>query len=314
MKFIIGFIKSLVLRLLNFLLFSSLSIFIILFVMSQTVLKPDFVISQINKADLPALANEFLKTAPLSDNVPGTQIPVENVIIRTVTELQPWVKEQAATVVRSGYDYFTGKSQDINVSISLSPLSESIKNSVIQAAPNWPLPPESEYAKLPPDQVQAYISQYAEQYSQDFVSLMGLPASLEINKSVIGAKVWARVEQVRLAFSYFSLVFYGLIGLMLLSILLIFVIERNVKQTARTLGIGIASVGAIDFAFAFVATKFNFFNIEQVSLPPAIEDWLWQLTNAVAAPVITVSIGVMAAGILLIIVSIVYRPRKASAE
>lgn len=314
MKFIVGFIKSLFLRLLSFILFSALSIFIVLFVMNQTVLQPEFVVSHINKLDLPAFTNEFLKTAPLTDNVPGTQIPVSDVVTRTVKDLQPWIKEQAAAVVRSGYDYLYGKSQDINVSIPLSPITQSVKDSIVRAAPDWPLP--AELAQLPPGQVQAYVKEYAEKYSQDFVSQMGLPTRLEINKSVIrsavGVEVWARVEQVRLAFSYFGLVFYGLIGLMLLAMLLIFVIERNVKQTARTLGVGLATVGAIDFAVAFVATKFNFFDIEQVSLPQTIEDWLWQLTNAVAAPVISVSIGVLAAGVILIILSILYRPKKAA--
>lgn len=313
MKFIFRLIKGLFLRLLSFILFTALSIFIFLFVMNQTILQPEFVVSQINKLDLPVFAGEFLKSAPIPDNVPGTQIPVSDVIMRSVEDLQPWIKEQAAAAIRSGYDYFKGKSQDINVSIPVSPVKRSIKDSIIRAASDRPLP--AEMANLPPGQAQALISQAAEQYSQEFLSQMGLPNTVEINKglirSAVGSEGWARVEQVRQAFSYFNLVFYGLIALMLLSMLLIFVIERNVKQTARTLGVGLAFVGAFDFAIAFAATKFNFFDIQQVSLPQSIEEWLWQLTNAVAAPVITVSIGVLVAGVILIIVSIFYHTKKA---
>ncbi|MFC1974661.1 hypothetical protein ACFLVA_01450 [Chloroflexota bacterium] len=54
------FLKGLALALLGFLLFLSLSIFGFAFQLNDTVLKPDFVVTELDKLDVSLLAKEVL--------------------------------------------------------------------------------------------------------------------------------------------------------------------------------------------------------------------------------------------------------------
>ena len=49
------FLKSLAISLLSFLLFLSLSIFGLAFMLSQTILNPDFVVAELNQLDISSL-------------------------------------------------------------------------------------------------------------------------------------------------------------------------------------------------------------------------------------------------------------------
>ena len=53
-------LKGLALGLLSFLLFLSLSLFGVLLMLNLTILNPDFVISELNRLDTSAIAEEFL--------------------------------------------------------------------------------------------------------------------------------------------------------------------------------------------------------------------------------------------------------------
>jgi len=54
------FLKGLALFILGSLLFPSLSIFGIVFMLNQTILNPDFVVSQVNKLDIASIAGDML--------------------------------------------------------------------------------------------------------------------------------------------------------------------------------------------------------------------------------------------------------------
>jgi len=54
------FLKGLALFILSSLLFLSLSIFGIVFMLNQTILNPDFVVSQVNKLDIASIAGDML--------------------------------------------------------------------------------------------------------------------------------------------------------------------------------------------------------------------------------------------------------------
>ena len=65
-------LKGLAIGLLSFLLFLSLTIFGILFLLNQTILNPGFVAAEINKLDVPLLAEELL-----SEQIPEGDFPEE---------------------------------------------------------------------------------------------------------------------------------------------------------------------------------------------------------------------------------------------
>ena len=106
------FPKGLALGLLGILLFLSLAVFGLVLTLNQTILNPDFMVSQINKLDISSLAGEFFGEF-LSEQIPGGQTPegkalMAEVIDDTLADLDPWIKDQMGTVIYSGYNYLLG--------------------------------------------------------------------------------------------------------------------------------------------------------------------------------------------------------------
>ena len=92
------FLKGLALSLLGFLLFLSLSIFGLALMLNNTLLNPDFVVSELNKLDVSSLARDMI-----SAQIPLEQIPLEGEFITeilddTIADLEPWIREQVNTV------------------------------------------------------------------------------------------------------------------------------------------------------------------------------------------------------------------------
>ena len=106
------FLKGLVVFVLSFLLYLSISVFSLVFMLNQTLLNPDFLVSQLNRLDISSLTEEVL-----SGQVSAEQELMAGVIEDTVAELEPWIKEQAGVIIYSSHDYLMGKSQTLNVVI-----------------------------------------------------------------------------------------------------------------------------------------------------------------------------------------------------
>ncbi len=105
-------LRNLALSLLAFLLFLSLSIFGIAFMINSTLLNPEFVTSELNRLDISSLAREFI-----SVQTPGgaPDVEAETALANTITAVEPLVKEQANAATYSIYDYLLGKSRDLNL-------------------------------------------------------------------------------------------------------------------------------------------------------------------------------------------------------
>jgi len=292
------FLRGLAVSLLSLLLFASLSIFSLVFTLNSTVLNPDFLVSQLNRLDLSSLTGEML-----SEQIPQEQEFMAEVIEDTVAELEPWVKEQAGVIIYSGLDYFRGESQSLNVIISLEPVRESLKNNIRKAVLESPPP---ELAGMPPVILLEYVDDFYEEISQ------GIPETFELNESLWGVQNAQVVEQVRKAISYFQPGFYGLIGFMVLLILGMFLISRQIKDTSRSLGITLLTYGAIGYAGIFVANKFTPTFLEQPGLPSSIQAWIPQFLREFYAPLEGLSLGIAIAGVVLIIVSVIYRREPVS--
>ncbi len=117
------FLKSLALSLLSFLLFLSLSVFGLAFMLNSTVLNPSFVTSEINKLDMGAMAQE-LTTRPTPDTYSNPAL--ETAQVNAISAIEPEVKEQLGVAINSIYDYLLGKSQDID-------LAQIVRNSLLSS-------------------------------------------------------------------------------------------------------------------------------------------------------------------------------------
>jgi len=292
------FLKGLAITLLSSLLYLSLVALGLAFMLNSTILNPDFVVAEVNKLDVTSLAGEFI-----SEQIPAEGEFMTEVIDDVIADLEPWIKEQASLAIYSGYDYLLGESQSLNLVISLEPMKESLRGSLWQSF-QQSLPPE--LAGLPPAQAEQYFDEFYQEFSQQ------IPPTFEINESLLGPEVSAQLEQVRQIIGYAQLTYKALIGLILLLILCIILINREVRKTTRGIGISFLTCGVVEYAGIFFIKRFAPTQIAQFDIPSYLRGWLPQFLDNFLAPLEMFSIGLMAGGVALLIVSFVYKPRQPS--
>jgi len=296
------FLKGLALALLSFLLFLSLSVFGLVLMLNQTILNPDFVVSELNKLDISSLAGELLsQQIPQFEVAPPYEPYVAEVLDDTLDDLEPWIKEQASTAIYSIYDYLEGRSQSLSLVISLEPMKESLRDNAREVFFKS-LPPELQ--GLPRAEVEQYFNEFYRDFAEE------IPSTFELDEALLGTEVLAGLEQAKQAIGYFQLGYKALIGFMLLLILGIILINRQVKGATRGLGITFLTYGALEYAGIFAAKHFAGTQLPQLEVPVALQTWLPQFLSDFLAPLEMFSLGLMIAGVILIIVSIAYKPRQ----
>ncbi len=389
------FLKNLSLSLLSFLLFLSLSIFGLAFMLNNTLLNPDFIASELNKLDLSALVGEVT-----SEQTTGGWFPEEFkvALIDTVAELEPLVKEQLGIATHSIYDYLLGKKpspelaptlrktflssnfaaslidkldlsslaagfikaqlteqipkemnfmveylddaidstiveleptlkaeltdaanplldylvgerQSFSVVIPLEPLKQTLRDKLQRAFVESPPP---ELAAIPPATREQYFNQLYQQFSQDF------PSTFEFDESLLGAKIPSQIAeglstaeailaQARQPISIFQSSYKLLIGFMVLLILGIVLISRQVKYITRSLGTTFLTYGALEYAGIFAGKYFAGTKLPQMGIPASLQAWLPQFISEFMAPLEMFSLALLIGGIVLIVVSFVYK-------
>ena len=292
------FLKGLALAILGFLLFLSLSVFGLALMLNQTILNPGFVASEVNKLDISSLTEEFL-----IEQIPqGGEAYMVEAVNDTIADLEPWIKEQVSTVIYSGYDYLEGRSQSLSLAISLEPMKDSLRGNLREAMLQS-LPPE--LAGLPPAEIEQYFNEFYQQIDE------GIPSTFELDEALLGAEVLAQLELVRQFIGYFHIAFNALIGLILLLILLIILINRQVRGSTRGLGATFLSFGALSYVGILAAKNIAGTQLTQLDIPAYLQTWMPQLVKDTLAPLEMYSIGLAAAGVVLLIVSFVYKRHEA---
>jgi hypothetical protein len=292
------FLKGFALFILGSLLFLSLFIFGIAFTLNQTILNPDFIVSQVNKLDIRSLAEDML----------SQQIPQEGeeymgeVVTSTITDLEPWLKEQASDAAYVFYDYLEGRSQSLSLTVSLEPVKTSLRKSMWQAF-SESLPAELE--GLPQAEIEPYFNDYYQSISEE------IPSTFELSEASMPTEVRGLLAQTRQIIDYFNLSYTALIGLILLLILLIIIVNRQVRGTTRGIGINFLTCGALSFIGVFAAEKFATPLLAEANMPPYLQTWLPQLLGDTIAPLKMYSFVLAGVGVVLLIVSFAYKPRQA---
>jgi len=110
------FLKGVAIGLLSFLLFLSLSIFGIAFLLNQTVLNPNFVTSQLDKFDVAALAEEIISE---QEDEEAFSEELGTALVDTIAELEPAIREQLYTTLNETYDYLLGKREEPDLKTTL---------------------------------------------------------------------------------------------------------------------------------------------------------------------------------------------------
>ncbi|MFC2056963.1 hypothetical protein ACFLTO_05305 [Chloroflexota bacterium] len=296
-----NFLKNLALGLFGFLLFFSLSIFGLLFMLDNTLLKPEFLVSELERLDTSSVTAELINfQAP-------PQMPYLNEVINeTIDELEPWMKEQLSTAIYSGYDYFLGKTENLSLTISTQIVKDTLRENLWEA-----------FSASPPPELQGFPSAVKEQYFNEFFNLQFdeiIPPTIEFSESSLPLDALDIMRQVRQTLSYFSATYYGLIGFMVLLVIGIVLISRNIKNITRRLGIPLLTYGAIEYAGIWVAKYFAERPLPIPGLPPSLQTWTTQFSYNLIAPLEIFSLSLLIGGIVLVIVSFVYRRGQSSDE
>ncbi|MDH5696839.1 MAG: hypothetical protein OEZ00_09640, partial [Dehalococcoidia bacterium] len=208
---------------------------------------------------------------------------------------------QVGAVIHSGYDYLEGRSQSPSLVISLEPMKESLRDNLRQAVLQSPPP---ELTGLPPAEIERYLDGFYQQFSEQ------IPSTFDFSEALMGAEVLAQLEVVRQGIGYFYLGYKVMIGFILLLILLIILVNRQVKGSTRGLGTTFLSFGVLSYIGIFFAKDIAGTQLMQLDMPVYLQTWMPQLVNDTLAPLEMYSLGLLAAGVVLLVVSFVYKPRQ----
>ena len=287
---------------LSFLLFLSLSGFGLAFAASRTVLNPDFVVSQLDRLDVTSLSKELLReqVPPEVTSIVSPQF-IEELLDDVVTDLEPWIREQAGVAVYAGYDYLLGRSEELLVVIDLEPAKAILRDSLWQSfAESPPLGLDI----LAPAELESLFDEFYDDISRQ------MPATLEINEGMINTislEIMPLLEQARRYIGYLQIAYGVLIGATAALVTGMILLNRRVKGTTLWLGIPCLICGIFVYVSTFVIKRLAGLLMVQLSLPVQLQDWLPQFLTDSLAPLEVYGIVLMAVGTALLIVSVVYR-------
>jgi hypothetical protein len=262
-----------------------------------TILNPNFIISELDKLDIYSILTDQVR-----DQIPTEEPYIAQIADETITELEPWLKDQVNTVIYEGYAYLKGD-QELNIVIPLKQVRTCAKDNVEQAVLESP-PPELEGASQ--SQIQAFLSYiYAEIDNQ-------IPPQIEINEALLGPEITTPLQQARQIVGYIQLGYKALIGLAVLLILFIALLQWwHIKPIARYVGIPFTTAGALSLISTIAARSLipSFIpSTIPVEIPPEIMSRLPQLIADFTSPLQIYSIALLIAGIGLIVLSIKLKP------
>lgn len=162
-------LKAISVAILCLLLFLSLSVFGLMFLIHSTVLNPDFVASRVDELDVSAMARDIVDEE-LSKEIPEELEFLKDPIYQIIDEHEPWLKEQLTMAIYSAYDYLLSRTDRLEIIIPLEEIKRDLKESVWEIlkenAVEW-LPEIVDYYVYP--YIEENIEQYAGEIPAEFL-------------------------------------------------------------------------------------------------------------------------------------------------
>jgi len=133
-------LKGFAIGILSLLLFLSLSVFGVALMINSTLLNPDFVADELEKMNVSELIIDTAEEQ-IVEELPEDILFLKEAVYEVISDHEPWLKEQLNNAIYSGYDYLLGKTDDLEITISLEDLKESLRDSLwrvsIKQLPEW---------------------------------------------------------------------------------------------------------------------------------------------------------------------------------
>jgi len=358
-------LKGVATGILSFLLFLTVSLFGVAYLVHSTVLSPDFVADQVNDVDVPAVIEDVIDEN--AGMLPDELAFLEDNISDIVASQEPWLKEQLNNAIYAGYDFLLGKTDRLAVTVSLASLKVDLQESLWDALndqlsevlsdlignelrpyleQNWDevypliesrylpaggagltkeqlLPFLDDYLRdiqatireqLNDPQVAGFFSDILRPYYDEFYREFSaeIPDELSFSQADLDADTYDTLLMARLYVGYFQTGYWVAIVVMVVLAGLIFAINRDVRKTCRALGISLCVYGVLELAGVIVAKV-----MDPAKFITDLPEWALPIINNVYGDVtgllLAYSLIILAIGIVLLVVSFVYK-RKAKVE
>ena len=155
------------------------------------------------------------------------------------------------------------------------------------------------------DWIMAQIRPYFDEYYDDFIE--DIPYEQVYDEDEIPEDVMEQLRLAREYIGYFKTGYYALAAFIIVLIAGIILILRNVKETTRSLGITFITYGILEFVSIIVVRSLDIVGWIP-DLPASMETWLSGLVKDFLAPLQWFSLGILIIGVVLLVVSFVYKP------
>jgi len=283
--------------------------------LKSSLVSPDFVTDVINELDISAIASKVINEQLLQDIPPELEFltdEVDDIIIG----IEPTIKAELIAASGPIADYLLGETQNLSIEISTEPIVSQLKETIKERA-LASLPPE--LAHIPPDMREPYIDEHVDQMTEM------LPPTIAIDEALFPSEMPQQIAQglanaedslgqAKQYVGYVQLGYKILIGVILLLIAGIILLNRRVRSATCKLGTIFLTYGVIEYTGALVAQNLLKTQLNLADMPSSLQAWLPQLTGDLLKPLEMFSLGVLIAGVILLIVSFVYKPHPEAAE
>lgn len=287
----------------------------------NTVLSTDLIASIVKEVDLYFLVEYFVIqeiTEGISGGMAFLTVYVDDVVIK----LEPWIRAEVDDAIAPITDYILGKSQSLDIEISIEELKESpdLYDALWEALRESP-PPELADLGLNDSDLQLIF----DLFYGDFVVL--IPTTFEINENLLGPEISAQItraladadkalenEQIRDYIAIPRTVFIISIIILLLSLAGIILINRRGRGVSRIIGPIFLACGVLELIGVLIIKNLAQTQIAAADMPSSIQIWLEQLAGNSVAPLQTFSIILIVLGAGLLVFSFIYRRNQSAGE
>ncbi len=289
-------------------------------ILRSTILQKDFFIDIIDNLDVTFLAREIL-----SEQLSSVQIPVQfqgyvdASYDNVVSDVKPIIKPQIEAAADSVLDYLAGVSDGFSIIIDVEQLTTSLRTALHDAVFASPPP---EFALMTPELRESLFNQIFQDIAGEIQPTFEIDAAslFDTTDRVSIAGELAQAEkglvQARQYIENFQFGYKLIAVLILLLMAGIILIHRQVRSVTRNLGAIFLGYGAFGYAVVLVGRYFanTQLPLALAGMPPSFQVWVLQLPGRLLLPMVVFSLTLLVGGVVLLVVSFVYRrsPDRAS--
>jgi hypothetical protein len=280
--------------------------------LQSTFMNSSFIAALLEDVDITNLVHEFIEQV---EDQPEDISLIMDYLDPGLVELEPWIKQQAASAAGTVFAYMLGRTDDFSVSISLAPVKNAVEGVIKEAFLDSPPPSLA-------GQPRTALSLYYDEALKDLLASLDEPIVINpefLSEDDPGGAVLTgegrplgeaekALEEVRVYVSYFQLGFWLLLVFILLLIAGIVLIYWQIRGATRDLSIIFLTCGVPALVGVLIARTVVGSLLPQAEMPAYLQAQAVNIYNSALMPYMWYAIGLILIGIALLVVSLVVRP------